>query len=69
MRLVIKEQVVLFKTFIRASVFSAVPFTLSRSSPPVRNATLLSTFCFLEVIFAFLEIFVNQRVLLQLDLQ
>ena len=50
-------------------MFSAVPFTLSRSSPPVRNETLLRTFCFLEVIFAFLEIFVNQRVLLQLDLQ
>ena len=38
-----------------------------QSSPPVRNATHLRTFCFLEVIFAFGEIFVNLRVLLQLD--
>ena len=58
----------IFKTFIRTSVFFAVQFTLSRSSPSVRNAKHLRTFCFLEVIFAFGEIFVNQRVLLQLDL-
>ena len=38
-----------------------------QSSPPVRNATHLRTFCFLEVIFAFGEIFVNLRVFLQLD--
>ena len=41
----------------------AVRFALNRSSPPVRNATHLRTFCFLEVIFAPGEILVNQRVL------
>ena len=49
-------------------MFLAVLFTLSRSSPSVRNATHLRIFCFLEVIFAFGEIFANHRVLLQLDL-
>ena len=49
-------------------MFFAVRFTLSQSSPPVRNATHLRTFCFLDFIFAFREIFVDQHVLLQLDL-
>ena len=49
-------------------MFFAVRFTLSQSSPPVKNATHLRTFCFLDFIYAFWEIFVNQRVLLQLHL-
>ena len=55
-RQLIKEQGCILKTFVRASVFFAVRFTSSRSSPPVRNATHLRTFCFLKVIFAFEEI-------------
>ena len=53
MRWVIKEYGCILKTLIRTSVFFAVRFTWSRSSAPVRNATHLRTFCFLEVIFAF----------------
>ena len=41
--------------FIRTSVFFAVRFTSSRSSPPVRNATHLRTYCFSHVVFAFGE--------------
>ena len=50
-------------------MFFAVRFTLSKSSPPVTNATHLRTFCFIEFIqYACREIFVNQHVLLLLDL-
>ena len=52
---------------IRTSVFFAVRFTLFQSSPSVKNATHLRTFCFLDFIYAFGQIFVNQHVLLQLD--
>ena len=55
-RQLIKEQGCILKTFVRASVFFAVRFTSSRSSPPVRNVTHLRTFCFLKVIFAFGDI-------------
>ena len=50
-------------------MFFAVRFLLSKSSLPVTNSTHLRTFCFTEFIqYAFREIFVNQHVLLQLDL-
>ena len=66
MRYLIKEE----GCILRTSVFCAVSFTLRRSSFLARNARHLRTFCFLEVVqFLPLEsFFVNQRVLLQLDL-
>ena len=51
MRQVMNEQGCILKTFIRTSVFFAGRFTLNRSSPPVRNATHLRTFCFLRSYF------------------
>ena len=45
----------ILKTLIRTSVFFAGRFTLSQSSPPVRNATYLRTF-FSEFICVFCEI-------------
>ena len=51
----------IFKTCIRTSVFFAVQFTLSRSSPLVRNAKHFRTFCFLEVILP-LEKFLSTNV-------
>ena len=46
----------MLKTFIRTSVFFPGRLTLSQSSPPVRNATCLRTFSFLEFIYVFREI-------------
>ena len=54
-RQLIKAQGYILKTYIRTSVFFAGRFTLSQSSPPVRNATYLRTF-FEQFIFVSREI-------------
>ena len=61
----IKAYRYILKTFIRTSVFFAGRFTLSQSSPPVRNATYLRTFFWIYLSLS--KDFVNQHIFLLLD--
>ena len=57
----------ILNSYIITSVFFAGQFTLSQSSPPVRNATYLRTF-FFRIYLCLSRDFVNQHVFLLLDL-